>query len=214
VGGQGSGSLVRCAVPRPVAAAVRVLNAEERAMPRKDGFLEDECLVRRCLADEQRAWEQLEGYRPGLEYDARKFQRRRPVPACAPEDIVQDVWLRLCDREHSLLSAYNCHLAPLKIYLRSLVCRRIRALRGQARRRIGEVTLAPGHDHADPGASGGITDAEFHECLDRLGPAEQQLLAEGLRERQPGEERPPLSPRRRKAKQRLTAKIKAAVDRD
>ena len=183
-------------------------------MPRKDGFLEDECLVRRCLADEQRAWEELEGYRPGLEYDARKFQRRRPVPACAPEDIVQDVWLRVCDRDCRLLRAYNYQLAPLKIYLRQLVWLRIRALRARARRRIEEVTLAPGRDHADPGASGGLTEAEFHECLDHLSPAERQLLAEELRERQPGERRLPLSPDRRKARQRLTAKIKAAVDRD
>lgn len=177
---------------------------------RQHGFQEDQRLVVRCLECAPGAWEELQGYHPGLVRDARRFQRRRNIPGVAPEDIVQDTWLSLFGEDCRLLREYNPQYAPVRIYLRRLVRLRVRLLRCQAKRRISAVSLT-NQDRADPGASDGIAEAAFHECQANLSPAERQLLAEEVRQRQQFEERSPVSQRLRQARHRLKAKLRAGL---
>lgn len=173
-------------------------------------YANDQDLVEHCLAGEPVAWIQLDRYRRGLERYAHWLQNGRDILGFSPEGTVQQMFCHLCHQDYHLLRAYQPQRGPLHAYLGELVRQQVRRLRGRAHRRVTTVPLAD-YDRVDVGASGGVAEAELHECVATLSAAEHRLLAEAMRPRYATEERRPAAPRDRKAKQRLRMKIRGGL---
>ncbi len=172
---------------------------------------EDKFLVDQCLNGDRAAWKRFcSDYTPDLVRFAHWLQGGRAILGMTPEGTVQEVYCRLCSDDYDLLRQYNYQQASLRSFLMGLVHRQVQRLRARAKRRVPAISLE-GQDRADPGADGGVAEAAFDECVAHLSPAERELLAEEMRQRQAGEQQPPQSERARKAKQRLVAKVRNAL---
>ncbi len=173
-------------------------------------FTEDKYLVHQCLNGDRAARERLWIHHHDLVRFAHWLQGGRAILGVTPEGTVQEAYCRLCNHDYRLLRAYNYQRASLRSFLMGLVHRQVQLLRARAKRRPPEIAL-DGQDQADPGADGGVAEAAFDECVAHLSPAERELLAEEMRQRQPGEQQPPRSDQARKAKQRLVTKVRNAL---
>ena len=141
-------------------------------MPSNPTCREDRRLKERCLGRENAAWGLLHAaHFPGLVAYARALLVIAPIAGLTPEDVAADVFSFLCENDCHLIRYYDPRLIPWQGFLRLLAKRLILT----HRRREHPCPLGD-RDYVDPGADGGLAEAQFHEYVAALPPTLKQWL--------------------------------------
>jgi DNA-directed RNA polymerase specialized sigma24 family protein len=139
----------------------------------------DEALVARCVIDEQGAWDMLVArHQPQLLALTRRLLGRAALRELV-EDIVQDVWRSLLERDHRGLRAFDPHRASLATYLSVLTLRQVQRECRTVARQLVTYFGAP-MEVADPRGEEPHWEIFLADVLPPLTPCEGKFLRERL----------------------------------
>lgn len=151
------------------------LLGKDTPMTFNDEQVREQELVRRCLAKDYKAWgelyEQFDGF-------IKQLIRRRlqPYQRDLVEDIAQEVWLNLWERDRLRLGYFDPERGKLKSFVASAACRVFYLLAREWKRRKNSEKSLESAGEGRFQVYDDLSPAVVHECIVRLSPRENQYL--------------------------------------
>jgi DNA-directed RNA polymerase specialized sigma24 family protein len=150
-------------------------------MPTDAQHQSDWDLLERCRKGEQQAWRELvDGHQRGLRLSIRSQGADEAKDIQTVEDIEQEVWLALIDKDYKRLGLYDPGRGCFDTFLKSVARQVIQLRRRRKYHRHKRESALGDHEPPDPTPNEGLVRAEFAEFQADLTKQEGRCLREGL----------------------------------